>query len=251
MIYAFNFTCSRDKDLADLMQHTLLKHCKDIQIVISVNTDTNEEYKGYGCGAGWPAGLLKVKYLGTLFERYEIQDSDFVLSIDSDVVFTSPEVFKYVDTAYGIIGTQHQQPYKSEFGLFGHMSGAMIFLRGDIARKIAAMSDQELDRLRFDHFKKHNITENEDVMLSYFAKYVGGEAFDIGCVPGLTSGDFEQDLWRDLRNAMVGCIHPELNRRNLKSFYHLNYSPESFLGEQMNGAKWDIPKVLKQKGIEL
>lgn len=242
MIYAFNFTCQRDKDLSELMQHTLLKHCKDIQIIISVNTDTNDEYKGYGCGAGWPQGMLKVKYLRTLFERYEIQDTDFVLSIDSDVVITSSEVFKYVDESYGIIGTQHQQPYMSEFGPFGHMSGAFIFLRGDMAKKIAIMSDQELEHLHNDHFRKHNITENEDVMLSYFAKYVGAESFDLGSVPGLSSGDFEKDIYHDKIQRGRGW---------LKSFYHLNYCPKTFLDQEMGGAKWLIPQVLKMKGIEL
>lgn len=236
MIYAFNFTCFRDEELSDLMTTTLRAHCKNVPYVVVVNTDIQGQYSGYGNGAGWPQGLLKVKYIREyLAVTPEISNDDFILSIDSDVIFTSPEVFKYIDPKYGIIGTQHQQPYNSEFGPFGHMSGAMILLRGDIARKIAGLNERELDHLRHNHFKKHNITENEDVMLSYFAKYVGAESFDLGSVPNLTSGNFESDL----------------TNGELKSFYHLNYCPQTFLGEQMNGAKWHIPKVLKMKGIEL
>lgn len=261
MIYAFNFSCLRDMDLSELMQRTLLKYCKNIKAVISIDTDKKGEYQGYGCGCGWPQGLLKVKYLRYLFERYEIKDTDFILSVDSDVVFTSPEVFTYINPAYGIIGVKHQQPYMSEYGPFGHLSGALIFIRGDIARKIAEMNDQELEHIRISHFKKHNITENEDVMLSYFAKYVGAEVFDIGSVRNLTSGDFENDILQDtIVNShypdsehvlLCGGTDPGLKTRFfLKSFYHLNYCPTKFLGEVVSG-KWDIPKVLKQKGIEL
>lgn len=244
MIQAFNFTCWRDNELSELMQNTLLKYCPVPICVHSINTDTHLEYLGYGSGCGWPQGLLKVKYLRTL----TYSDDDFVLSIDSDVVFTSPEVFQYVIPAYGIIGTEHQQPFPTEFGLWGHCSGAMIFLRGDIARKIANLSDQELEHIRFNHFKKHNITENEDVMLSYFAKYVGAESFDLGSVPGLSGGNFEGDCrFSNLKNDPLGFV---TWGQTLKSFYHLNYCPTSFLGEPVSG-KWDIAKVLKQKGMEL
>jgi hypothetical protein len=241
MIYAFNFTCNRDADLAELMFSTFSKYVIDpYPTVVQINTDEHEDYKGYGNGSGWPQGLLKLKCLKTIVPR--VGDDDFILSIDSDVVFTSSEVFKYIDSQYGIIGTQHRQPYQSRFGLFGHMSGAMIFLRGDIARKIAALSDEALDMIRHNHFKAHNITENEDVMLSYFAKYVGAESFDLGEIPGLTSGDFEADVYHD---------KVQRGRGRLKSFYHLNYCPKTFLDQEMGGAKWLIPKVLREKGIEL
>lgn len=245
MIVGFNFTCGRDWELAELMQNTAAKYCPEPIVITTYNTDKEPDYMGYGNGSGWPQGMLKVKALREL----KYNDTDWVLSIDSDVVFCSSEVFKYINPAYGIIGTQHQQPYNSEFGKFGHMSGAMIFLRGDIARKIANLSEKETDKIRFGHFKPYSITENEDVMLSYFAKYVGAESFDLGSVPGLSSGDFEQDL----SETVIGFESGKGWYRNspLKSFYHLNYNPDTFLGEKMHGAKWDIPKVLKQKGIEL
>lgn len=235
-IHAFNFSCDRDAELAQLMQITLRKYCNVLKSVTTINTDSehNPDYLGYGNGSGWPQGLLKLKYIQWIVQTEDVTDEDFILSIDSDVVFTSSEVFEHINPTYGLIGTEHRQPYRTEFGLFGHMSGAMIFLRGDIARKIATMSDQELDHIRFNHFKKHNITENEDVMLSYFAKYVGAESFDLGSVPNLTSGNFEWDL-------TAGSV---------KSFYHLNYCPTEFMGEPVTG-KWCIPKVLRQKGIEL
>jgi hypothetical protein len=244
MIYAFNFTCGRDLELSELMRVTLVKYYPSDISIHSINTDTNPDYSGYGNGGGWPQGMLKVKYLRSM----DFKDDDFVLSIDSDVVFCNSDVFRYIDPAYGIIGTQHQQPYNSEFGKFGHMSGAMILLRGDIARKIANLSEKETDKIRFGHFKPYSITENEDVILSYFAKYVGAESFDLGSVPGLSSGDFEADV--SYNNLMYDDQFRPVHGQSLKSFYHLNYCPTQFMGEPVSG-KWDIPKVLKQKGIEL
>jgi hypothetical protein len=242
MIHAFSFSCNRDWDLACLMEKTLAKYCPIGVNLEIINTDTNPGYAGYGNGSGWPQGLLKLKYLRNL----EYDDTDFVLSVDSDIVFTSPKVFDYVNGSYGIIGTQHQQPYLTEFGKFGHMSGALIFLRGDIARKIANLSDEDLNELRYYHFKRHNLTENEDVMLSYFARFVGASSFDLGSVPGLSSGDFEQTCVDQYNFDNYGICHDH----KWSSFYHLNYCPTRFMDVSVTG-KWDIARVLKEKGITL
>jgi len=84
-----------------------------------------------------------------------------------------------------------------------------------------------------EEFKGHTIVENEDVVLSYLAMLAcGAKPNDL---PGtLSSGNFEEEL-------ITG---------DLKSYYHLNYSPTTFLGEPVSG-KWDIPLVIKLKGIDL
>jgi hypothetical protein len=240
MIHAFNFTCNRDLDLSLLMVQTFTKHCPDGSISIS-NTDTVPEYKAYGNGAGWQASMMKLKGLSDIVRTKNVQDDDFVLSVDSDVVFCSPEVFKFVDPLWGIIGTRHKPEYHTHFKGWGHMSGALIFLRGDIAKKMTALSNDELNRIRFQHFKAYNLTENEDVVLSYLARYVGANYFDLDG-HGLSSGDFE----RECLHGAVGVGLPYQR----KSFYHLNYCPTQFLGEPITG-KWDIPRVLKKKGVEL
>lgn len=243
MIHAFNFSCNRDQDLAILMISTFLKHCPS-GTISTTNTDVSEPHKGYGNGSGWPQAMMKLKALSDVVKTKNIQDDDFILSVDSDVVFCNPEVFKYVDPAYGIIGTRHKPTYYTHFSHWGHMSGALIFIRGDVAKKLASLGEAELNDVRFKHFKPYNLTENEDVVLSYLVRYVGCESyFDLGPVPGLSSGDFEDDVWTT--HGAFGVV-----LSNLKSFYHLNYCPTMFLGEPVNG-KWGIPKVLKQKGIEL
>lgn len=261
MIQAFCFTCHRDLELCELMVKTFTKHCPYGEISVT-NTDTSEHHKGYGNGAGYPQAMMKLKALSDVAKTKNIQDDDFILSVDSDVVFCNSEVFKYVDPAYGIIGTRHKPPFHTHFGDWGHMSGALIFIRGDIAKKMAGLSEAELNTVRSHHFKPYNLTENEDVVLSYLVRYVGCESyFDLGPVLGLSSGDFESDVNPFKKNPCetelcscqyethkgFKCFAPHVHR---KSFYHLNYCPTMFLGDQVSG-KWDIPKVLKQKGIEL
>jgi hypothetical protein len=255
MIHAFSFTCNRDAELSELMVTTFLKYCLNRDISVS-NTDTIEAYKSYGNGSGWQASMMKLKGMSDVIKTKDVQDDDFILSVDSDVVFCSPEVFKYADLAYGIIGTKHRPEFHTHFQSWSHMSGALIFFRGDIAKKMVELSEETLNNIRFQHFKPYNLTENEDVVLSYLAKYVGAEWFDLGIVPDLTSGDFERDVLAFSRRDWISSgitnefYEYQKNKKYLKSFYHLNYCPTQFLGESIDG-KWRIPSVLKVKGIEL
>lgn len=248
MIHAFSFTCNRDLDLSLMMINTFKKHCPTGSISVT-NTDVTDPYKGYGNGSGWPQSMMKLKAMSDILKTKNVKDDDFILSVDSDVVFCSPEVFKYVQPEYGIIGTRHRPDYNTHFGGFGHMSGALIFIRGNVAKKMASLDEVTLTNIRFQHFKPYRLTENEDVVLSYLARYAGANYFDFGTVPGLSSGDFESDVYRH-NEKMISGLPYYIKNSLLKSFYHLNYCPTYFLGEPVSG-KWDIPSVLKKKGIEL
>ena len=232
MIYALNLTCIRDLDLAEMMQNTLVKYGQpQIKHIRSITTG-GRDLPGYTNGAGWVDSMSKLSAMDQLIKDTQPEDDDWILSVDSDVVFCTPEVFEVIDLKYGIIGTTHKPPFETKYGPWGHCSGALIFIRGDIAKKMCAMSDDELNRVRFEHFKPYVITENEDVVLSYLAMMNGAEVLDL---PGhLSSGNFEE----------------ELVTRDLKSYYHLNYNPPIFLGEPCTG-KWDIPSIIKSKGIEI
>jgi hypothetical protein len=248
MIYAFSFTCNRDLKFSKLMVRTFKKHCPAGSISIT-NTDEVQEYKEYGNGAGWPAAMMKLKGLTDIIKTKNVKDDDFILSVDSDVVFCSTEVFKFATPDYGVIGIKHKPEFNTALGKWSHMSGALIFIRGDIAKKMCALPIEVLNLIRHQGFKKFDITENEDVVLSYLASYVGAIQFDL---PGhLSSGDFERDALcykgaLDLDGAWGSNGLSDF----FKSFYHLNYCPTQFLGESVRG-KWDIPAVLKIKGIEL
>lgn len=227
-IHAFNFSCDRDQELSVMMVNSLYRHCEKLTRLMVYNTDHDEKVKGYGNGSGWPQSMLKLNAI----REMEFDNDDYILSVDSDVVFCSRDVFIQIDGKYGIYGTKHKPNYQTRLGPWSHMSGALIFIRGDIARKMCAMPTHDLDMIRFNHFKPYSLTENEDVVLSYLASYCGAEQFDL---PGfLSSGNFESDV----------------KNNELRSFYHLNYCPTQFLGEPVTG-KWDIPKVLKDKNIPL
>jgi len=236
MIHAFNFTCWRDLDLSYMMEKTLRKHCSMDIYFHRVNTDQDHSYIGYSNGAGWPQGMMKIAYLKTM----SFADDDWILSVDSDVVFCNSDVFKALDPEYGIIGVLGQQPWDTFYGKWSHMSGCLIFLRGDVARQMTVWQQNTFDAIRQNHFKDFAITENEDVMLSYFARMQGAEQKDIS---EFHSSNFEENL--------IYCAKLFAPFTDMHSFYHLNYNPETFLGEPMHGAKWEIPRVLKAKGIEL
>lgn len=232
MIHAFNFTCRRDQELSELMVRTFIKHCPVEFNIGCINTDTNAEYAGYGNGSGYPQGMLKIHYLRSI--AAQLKDDDWVLSVDSDVVFCNGDVFHQLDLSYGIIGILGQQAWDTVYGKknWAHMSGCLIFLRGDIVKEICSWSDQAFERIRQEQFKPCGITENEDVMLSYFAMLAKASQKDISI---LHSSNFEEN---------VACAEM------MSSFYHLNYCPTQFLGEPVDG-KWCIPAILKQKGIEI
>lgn len=224
MIYAFNFTGARDLDLARLMRHTLKKYCRQLGSIQSINVDG----EGYGNGAGWEPSMMKLKALREVVKK-GISDNDYVLSIDSDVVFCSPDVFKHIHS-YGIIGIQQQgKPTNTYIGHLSHMSGASVYIRGDIAKKIAAITEDKLDQIR-QQFRMYVLAEQEDVVLSYLAKSVGADFY--GLPDYLFNGDFGQDIID----------------KDLKSFYHLNFGTRTFLDEP-NINKWDVPRVLESKGI--
>lgn len=231
-IFAINLTCPRDAALSELMRQTLIKYGQPYISQIRSIVTGGRELPKYGNGAGWNASMMKLSAIAQMLNDYQVEDDDFILSVDSDVVFTGSDLFDVVSPEYGIIGVQHKPPYTTKHGPWGHMSGALIFIRGDIARAMCALTDIDLNAIRYQEFKPFIIVENEDVVLSYLAMVCGAVPLDL---PGaLSSGNFEQ----------------EVKTRDLRSYYHLNYMPTHFLGTPVTG-KWDIPHVIKMQNVEL
>lgn len=241
MIHAFNYCGERDRDLCALMEKTLAKYCSNLASFTSRDMDK----AGYGNGAGWPSAMMKVREIGNILRHNTVMDHDWILSIDSDVVFCDSGVFKYLNlisslryTPADIIGI-HQvgELAKCTLGDLHNYSGCSIYLRAPIARAIAELPDDALAAVR-DDFVKWTITENEDVVISYLAQMVGAR-------PGMLPNHFfhsDEGFEKDLISG------------NLRSFYHLNYPTEvfngHFLGEPITG-KWDIPGVLRKKNITI
>src|SRR5688572_20828238 len=115
-----------------------------------------------------------------LIKDMDPADDDFILSVVFEVCFGGLKLFEVVIQDYGIIGVQHHPLFKTELGMWGHCSGALIFIRADIVRAMCDFTDDELNRIRHEEFKKYTITENEDVVLSYLAAKCGAVPLDIG-----------------------------------------------------------------------
>lgn len=225
MIHALNFTGQRDKDLSEMMELSLRRYCLELGEFERKWTDNI----AWGNGAGWEASMIKIEAVKSMI-RFGLKDTDYVLCVDSDVIFTSTEVFDHIHTA-GILGIPNATKAQTFIGPLNHMSGCAIFLRGDIVKKIGYLKPEELQVVRMQ-FRSFGLTENEDVVLSYVAQMLG--ATDQALPGFLFEGNFEEDL----------------QNNSLKSFYHMNYMPTKFLGEFVNG-KQDIPRVLKSKGYAL
>lgn len=222
MFYCLNFTGHRDLLLSKTMEAMFRQHSVvRVQIFKRIWC---EDYGVWGNGAGWEASMHKVKIL----RQFDIEENDFLVCIDSDVLFFTSEVTRFVNESDGeFFGIQNVITVKTLQGDLNHMGGCLTFIKGNILKKINAITDEQLFHVR-NEFKAVNLTENEDVVISYLAARVGAKF--VGFPPELWSGGIEQDL----RN---GCP---------KSFYHVNYSPTEFLGIPVTG-KWDIPKALTQK----
>lgn len=235
MIYAFNFCGDRDQELGALMAKTLRKYCPNLKML----TQKNMDKAGYMNGAGWTPSMLKLDSLRELVSN-GVQDDDWVLSVDSDVIFTNTKVFDWLNVVtsfkynhFSIIGIEQVgQLAKCALGELHNMSGCSIYLRGHIAKKIAAISQEELLSVR-EQFKSYVLAEQEDIVISYLAQMFGAKPLPI------PDHMYNGDLHKDISNG-----------DELRCFYHLNYSPTKFLGVPVSG-KWQIPMVLRQRGIEL
>lgn len=235
MIHAFSFTGTRDIELNELMCRTLQKYCKKLQRIEVTNTAGTD----YGNGGGWGPSMMKLEGLRKLL-HHNIDDNDWILSVDSDVVFTNCKIFDWIDVVtsfrynhFDIIGIQQvTDRAKTEMGLLNNMSGCSIYLRGSLAKRIAVLTVEQLDSVH-ELFKAWVLTENEDIVISYLAQMLGAHALPIP--DHMYNGDLNLDLTEG---------------KETRCFYHLNYAPSFFMGVPVEG-KHQIPMALRQKGIEL
>lgn len=229
-IHAFNFCGHRDRELCQLMRNSMAKYCRNLGHSITEDMDA----AGYGNGAGYESSMMKLDAMRRLLSR-GVDDNDWVLSIDSDMLFFNSQVFEWVTAleGYDITGVmQAGELADCKLGKLKNFSGCSIYIKGHIAKKMCAISQEELVSIRFDEFKPWVLAEQEDMVLSYLAQRCGARAITL---PGeFSGGDFKGDLMR----------------KTPRSYYHVNFGPGEFLGEE-NVAKWDLPRVFRKLGIEL
>ncbi len=102
-------------------------------------------------------------------------------------------------------------------------------------KKVFQFTGDALEQIRQNDFKAYDITENEDIILSYLCYLT-------------------EPTYKDLPHQWMQCgdIVKALQGfdRDKYSLVHLNIEIKEFMGESVNG-KWDIPKILKLKNISL
>jgi hypothetical protein len=186
---------------------------------------------GWGNGGHWQGGLMKIKTLRSLYLYGHFNDDDYVLSVDSDVIFTSSRIFDELNgSAIAGLMQSTDLPITQRFGPWSHVSGACMFIRGDIARQIGELPLATLQSIN-EEFGRDNLATNEDIVLSYVANYLGVKSLKL--------------------NHHVAHDYDSFFRGNPVngSFFHFNMGPCNFMGVPVTG-KWDIPRALVQLGLD-
>lgn len=186
--------------------------------------------QGWGNGCHWSGGVMKVAAIREVIKQADVSDDDYILGVDSDVLFTSNRIFDDLEGA-GLAGPMqlHNPPTTSRFGSWSHVSGCCMLIRGDIAKKIAELPDVAYQHIN-EEFRRDNLATNEDVLVSYLACYVGA-------------------IQRPLNHHVEQNLDDYFRRNKPNgSFFHFNMPAGIFLGIQVTG-KWDIPKTLRQLNL--
>jgi hypothetical protein len=189
-----------------------------------------ERGTGYGQWC-WASSVIKLKSVGEVARMPFLTDDDYLWCVDSDVVLVSGRVFDLVHGA-DLFGSPHSVLTPTpRFGLWGHLSGATIFLRVKAAREIAKFTREDLATIERE-MRADGLCVNEDVVLTYAAQYAGATRIDL-TGPEIACSD------------PVGC----LMRGEVGDFSVVHYAGDyqDFGGAPVKG-KWDIPGVIPKLG---
>lgn len=214
-------------DEGDVIDSEIISEFKQHNTIIKYKT---KEYKGGH--RGWPDAMFKLLTYKKLYEELNIQDNDWLLDMDDDTYMCSDKIVSILDNNKDLIGIQHEPKYETKLGLFGHMSGACIGMRGYYLKKIINYTEQELQNLQNEHFRKFKLTEMWDLVISYLM-------FSVGAIPYNITQEVICDA--DAETYFTGKCKAD--------FFHFNYQPLVFLNKPCPNTRYDIPKILKQKGL--
>lgn len=242
-IIGYTFSCLRDIYLCQLLIHTRNKYVtgnhyifvdfEDIEVFEKTFADySNVIIKGkpraYYNGAGWAACLMKLDAIYAISELEK--DFDYLIYCDSDVFFLNGKIFNEL-MPVDMQGLKHDVLYQTALGPWSHFSGGCHFTSFAMVEKIAGITIDDIDQIRSD-FRKFNLTENEDIFLSYLNSYFKGS-------------------WHAHTSKLMYCGDIENEVQKGESEYcivHLNQMWESFLSESVTG-KWDVPKIIFKKNL--
>lgn len=184
MFHVLNLTCPRDWPLSMMLRESLREFMPaDIGVMFTsvevadlpamLHNMPIEDLvllrePGFGQW-GWPSSMVKIATLRQASNA--VRNQDFLVCVDSDVHFTSRDIFKWIaDNNPAIAGGMHSVTTATKYGPFAHLSGACMFIRGDVLRSICYGVDYEqIER----EIRATTLSTNEDVVVSYLAVACG------------------------------------------------------------------------------
>jgi len=246
MIIVVTFSFVKSQYLAWMLNKSLtslgIKHViyfdKDQYIDPLVLNDLNknnvdirykENYEG-GHG-GWPDSMQKINAYRDIVKDYNLQNDDWLLDMDDDTYMCNDSILKLLTNNIDLVGIQHEIPQPSKIGIFAHMSGACMCMRGEILLKLLSQSDSFWTETK-DELLDFCFSHMWDVVVSYCLTKVGARSLNMSKVINMES---------DSENYFLGNIN--------SNFFHFNYVLKEYLGEPTPNGKYDIPMILHKKSL--
>lgn len=249
---SYSFGCSRDAELSIMSALSIQKYTggnhfifiegKDFPVYEKItppNLKLCLRPNGFGNGSGWEASMIKLNILRYQMANAEyadgvkMNDKDIIIYADSDCFLISDLIFKKLEDC-DFQGLEHKPYYNTKLGEFGHISGCMNFMSVRFSKMLSTLTDDALSEIR-NEFKEFTVTENEDVLMSYLIKCIGGR------LNGINSEIMNPKNIEDVLSNIK-------DYKDKNSVVHLNYPMTSFMDSPLTG-KWDVPRILKEKGI--
>lgn len=176
-MHLLNMACERDLPLADMMFRSARRFDCVKETLVTLETtdyvsgalpyDTLLLFRDTGFGQwGWPSTRIKFDCIKRCMSF--MREGQYLVLVDSDVVFGGDGVFKAVrDKMPPIAGGPHSEPKQTPFGEFRHYSGACIFLRADVVKYLAEFTEEDFKNLEAELRSPYVDCTNEDVAISW------------------------------------------------------------------------------------
>lgn len=254
MIYAITFTWEKGQALSWLSNKYIhkfgIKHIiyfdegqkiDDWIMADLLKNGVKIEYKNdyHGGHLGYPDAMKKIAAYKKAAADFNIGDNDWLIDMDDDTIIATPKLFDLLTNNNSLIGIKHEPEFETEIGMFGHMSGACVAMRGEYLNKICGMPAEWWVDLQKE-FRRQVLCEMWDVVVSYAMEKVGAKGVNmtktLRCFTGANP-----ELWDKLEGYF--------NKEDNADFFHLNETLTTFMGEPCLNSRYDIPQILKTKQL--
>jgi hypothetical protein len=202
--------------------HDIVKYCADRGLKIY------PRLPDIGIWPEWKHVTSFNNIMAQLGSDPRIGPDDYVLHLDTDMAFLTPEIFGHIDGAdmYGFAGDTKLPT--SRFGPWSWYSGFCMFFKRSAVNSMVAQTWFEMDKLR-EEIRAAGCSFMFDVVTTYLMQLTGSSRVDL---PWLLSED-------DIQTVLHGGKEP-------RSVVHLLGMWTEFMGKPAD--KWGIPGVIDGMG---